>query len=61
MRGFREIRSEEKIERINDERNQAYLKIKPIDEEFAKETLEELDAFWAGEFRKEWDRIIGEE
>lgn len=59
MMGFREIRSEEKIT-DRDEKNQAYLKIKPSDE-FEKATMAELDAFWAGEFRKEWDKIIGEE
>ena len=48
MRGFREIRSEEKIERVNDERNQAYLKIKPE----SKMTMDEMEAFWAEEFRK---------
>ena len=60
MRGFREIRSSEKIT-DQDDKNKAYLKIKPIDDEFAKTTMEELDALWAGEFRKEWDKIIGEE
>lgn len=49
MMGFREIR-EIKNEKINDRRveNQNYLKIKPE----SKMTIDEMEAFWAEEFRK---------
>lgn len=48
MMGFREIRSSEKITDQVDERNQAYLKINPEN----KTTMNEVEAFWAEEFRK---------
>jgi len=59
MRGFREIRSSEKITDTIDKTTQNYLKIKPSDE-FAKTTMDELDAFWFEEFRKA-DENRGEE
>lgn len=51
MMGFREIRENRSSEKITDkvdERNLAYLKIKPE----SKMSMNEMEAFWAEEFRK---------